>query len=104
MLRLVLKPMAEVAGDVSETWPDDAQVVTEIGHFRRARTALSAQVQDVAKPDDELFCRLRIAYKRGAEWRDTTGSMLLVDKAAYDYADKITSPLPAAPVKQEGSE
>ncbi len=41
-LRSVLKPMADVAGDVSESWPDDAQVVTEIGHFRRARTALSS--------------------------------------------------------------
>lgn len=69
---------------------------------RIARDALSAQVQDVAKPDDELFWRLRVAYLRGAEWRDTTGSMLLVDKASYDYADKITSPLAAAPAKQEG--
>lgn len=41
-LRSVLQPMAKVAGDVSETWPDDAQVVTEIGHFRRARTALAS--------------------------------------------------------------
>ncbi|MCZ7501982.1 hypothetical protein [Agrobacterium sp. ST15.13.015] len=41
-LRSVLQPMAEVAGDVSESWPDDAQVVTEIGHFRRARTALAS--------------------------------------------------------------
>lgn len=41
-LRSVLKPMADVAGDVSESWPDDAQVVTEIGHFRRARTAIAS--------------------------------------------------------------
>ncbi len=42
LLRSVLRPMAEVAGDASESWPDDAQVVTEIGHFRRARTALAS--------------------------------------------------------------
>jgi cell division septum initiation protein DivIVA len=41
-LRSVLQPMADVAGDVSDSWPDDAQVVTEIGHFRRARTALAS--------------------------------------------------------------
>ncbi|MFB7144977.1 hypothetical protein ACWGMK_06005 [Agrobacterium deltaense] len=70
--------------------------------YAAATSALSAQVQDAAKPDDELFWRLRVAYLRGAEWRDITGSMHLVDKASYDYADKITSPLPAAPAKQEG--
>ncbi|KGE79673.1 hypothetical protein [Agrobacterium pusense] len=42
LMRSVLRPMAEVAGDVSESWPDDAQVVTEIGHFRRARAALAS--------------------------------------------------------------
>jgi|GEM_PF-3808011 len=41
-LKSVLGPIAELAGDVSELWPDDAQVVTEIGHFRRARTALAS--------------------------------------------------------------
>ncbi|KJF73189.1 hypothetical protein RP75_13420 [Agrobacterium arsenijevicii] len=41
-LRSVLGPIAKVAGDISESWPDDAQFVTEIGHFRRARTALAS--------------------------------------------------------------
>lgn len=41
-LRLVLEPMAKIAGDVSESWPDDADVIAEIGHFRRARAALSS--------------------------------------------------------------
>lgn len=45
---------------------------------------------------DALFWRLRVAYLRGAEWRDKNGSMELSDKASYDYADKITSPLSPA--------
>ncbi len=42
---------------------------------------------------DELFWRLRGAYVRGAEWRQHSGSLELVEKASYDYADKATSAL-----------
>ena len=81
---------------------DEAKAAAQADYEARIRSALSAQVQDVAKPDDELFWRLRLAYLRGAEWRETSGSMHMVGKAADDYADKITSPLAAAPAKQEG--
>ncbi len=67
-----------------------------------APPALTAQVQDVAGDPDALFWRIRVAYLRGAEWRDQNGSMELAEKASYDYADKMTSPLTAAPAKQEG--
>jgi hypothetical protein len=50
---------------------------------------------------DTLFWRLRIAYIRGAEWRDRNGSMELHEKASYDYADKITSPLTSIVEKVE---
>lgn len=79
---------------VFSTIRDQFQVVT---------ASLGVRVEDVAKTDDELFWRLRISYLRGAEWRHQTGSMELSEKASYDYADKITSPLVAAPAaKLEG--
>lgn len=42
---------------------------------------------------EALFARLRMAYMRGAAWRDENGSLDLVEKASYDYADKETTPL-----------
>lgn len=46
---------------------------------------------EIQSDPDALFWKLRIAYLRGAEWRDQNGSMELSDKASYDYADKVTS-------------
>jgi hypothetical protein len=43
--------------------------------------------------NNTLFWGLRDAYLRGATWRDENGSMELAEKASYDYADKMTSPL-----------
>lgn len=86
---------------------DGAQKVTEyvlkhrgINAFDGTKVAALSRLDagEVCVPaaehgNDELFWRLRIAYLRGAEWRDQNGSMELSDKASYDYADKITSPL-----------
>lgn len=38
------------------------------------------------------FAELVIAYKRGAEWMRENNDPDYLFKAAYDYADKITSP------------
>lgn len=54
-----------------------------------------ALLQTAIKNDGgSLFWKLRIAYVRGAEWRHRNGSLEMIDKASYDYADKATSPLP----------
>lgn len=64
----------------------------------QVRAALTAALQSAAEAPppadpDALFWRLRIAYQRGAEWYRQNGSMEFLDKASYDYADKITSPV-----------
>ncbi|QRY69217.1 hypothetical protein JVX98_13430 [Ensifer sp. PDNC004] len=38
------------------------------------------------------FEAIRAAYERGAMWRHECGTLELVEKASYDFADKMTSP------------
>lgn len=50
------------------------------------------------------FDALRAAYERGAIWRETNGSLELMHKASYDYADKATSPYVIAPELRDGGD
>lgn len=51
----------------------------------------------------DQFAALRAAYERGAIWRETNGSLDLMHKASYDYADKMTA-LVSSPGKEGGKE
>lgn len=55
----------------------------------------------LAKSLDEAYTKIRLmehdqfdkivaAYKRGAHWHNEMGSLEMLEKAAYDYADYMT--------------
>jgi len=81
---------AELRRDVR--LPDDFQLKVDIAAAgaRAMAEALAAKLSGGAS-----FDALQAAYLRGAEWHRQYGDDPLLAKAAYDYADKATSPAPA---------
>lgn len=56
---------------------------------------IEAGVTPFARPADRMrFVELVAAYKRGAEWMRENNDPEYLNKAAHDYADKITSTVP----------
>lgn len=54
------------------------------------------------RPNDWVFEAIRAGYERGAMWHHENGSLELVEKASYDFADKMTAP--SSPGKDGGQE
>lgn len=76
-----------------------------VGALRQAHEAISTlpiAVEGKPEPNDWVFEAIRAAYERGAMWRHENGTLELVEKASYDFADKMTAP--SSPGKDGGQE
>jgi hypothetical protein len=74
-------------------------------------SGLATRADDIARAilaerercNNEIFERLQVAFRRGANWQYINGDHKKLgvaqglNKAAYDYADYETSPLPTPP-------
>jgi hypothetical protein len=66
-----------------------------------ALAAPVADIEPVSVPDAAwVFEAIRAAYERGAMWHQENGTLELVEKASYDFADKMTAAAPH-PTKTE---
>jgi hypothetical protein len=82
--------------DPLEEWLDERKAPRSINGMAlslKGRVMTLMEDQMLLAGRDALEAAIIAAYKRGAEWeRENPNSSEYVNKAARDYADKITSP------------